>query len=82
MLAGIFIVSADIARRRSVLESDNRTRRTIAKRIDAERRLSPRWEGFPIAVNDAYAALCWVASQPEIDPNRIVLAPASVPAAI
>lgn len=52
--------------------------RTIAKRTDSvvvnvDYHLAPEAR-FPVAVNDAYAALCWVASQPDIDPNRIVLA--------
>ena len=52
--------------------------RTIAKRTDSivvnvDYHLAPEAR-FPVAVNDAYAALCWVASHPDIDPNRIVLA--------
>src|SRR6185369_16293079 len=51
--------------------------RTIAKRTDSvvvnvDYRLAPE-ATFPVAVNDAFAALCWVASQPDIDPNRISL---------
>ena len=52
--------------------------RTIAKRADTivvnvDYHLAPGTR-FPVAVNDAYATLCWVASLPDVDPNRIVLA--------
>jgi acetyl esterase len=55
--------------------------RKIAKRVDAvvvnvDYHLSPEAK-FPVAVSDAYAALCWVAENATrlgIDPQRIVLA--------
>jgi acetyl esterase len=52
--------------------------RTIAKRTDCivvnvDYHLAPEAR-FPVAANDSYAALSCVASHPDIDPNRIVVA--------
>lgn len=63
------------------LDETDELARTIAKRTDAvvvnvDYHLSPEAK-FPVAVNDAYAALCWVAANASrlgIDAQRIVVA--------